>query len=96
MLRRILSKIVENEHDSEFMRQKLFGQMIPNYKRLFESLDINKNGVLTKNDLAHMINEYGVFVSMEELGEIISKYTENSSSEVPLEHLIQGMKARLI
>jgi Ca2+-binding EF-hand superfamily protein len=96
MLKRLLSKIIENEHDSEIMRQKLFGRDVPNYKRLFEQLDVHKTGVLNKNDLAQLINEHGVFASGAELGEIIAKYSGNpSAKELPIKELLEKMASQI-
>mgnify|MGYP003334150848 CR=1 FL=1 len=96
MLKRLLSKLVENEHDSEIMRQKLFGRVVSNYKRLYEQLDVNKNGVLTKNDLAQLINEHGVFATGAELNEIVRKYSKEAGSAVlSIESLFERVASQI-
>lgn len=80
--KKLLSKAFQAEVEVEYIRQKLSRRPLFSLYDAFLAIDNLDNGFLNMNAFRDILQEYGVFISQNDLNTLIKRYDKNQDNRV--------------
>ncbi|KAL4487559.1 hypothetical protein ABPG72_017348 [Tetrahymena utriculariae] len=82
LYKKLLNKIFQAEIEAEYIRQKLSRRPLFSLYDAFLSIDNLENGFITLNDFKAILQDYGIFVSTNDLQTLVKRYDKNQDNRV--------------